>query len=409
MLCGAAETRSAGQQPIETVTVTIKFPQADMLRLQLWLCESNEAPELQARSLQGLTEAESPRCRNNLASCSPTLKVLRLNQLQVSRLRILQLIILPWVTFTMAVGYRVPPSRNVPPSMFTRFIVIEYKTATCEAMLPLSIIESSLGAAFLGSVAASVLYGITSVQTFFYFRNTHEDGRLFKLLVLGYITFGLHCTWNVFLYCYMYWKSKSPSISNLDPAGHKARKLINVILSVRERSSRSVFARRVWLLKGGKKMGKIILPVLIVLISLFVFVCAVGNFRIATYARMDQISYLLYCSLGGSVAADVLVAGSLCALLFGNRTGFKRICAIACFVTYALWPQRLIFMGVYFALSKLYINSLLASLNARGLLRDKGYGVSTIPSCMVATPFSCCPLTTSCDPNTNVGGCTPEM
>ncbi|EDR04015.1 uncharacterized protein LACBIDRAFT_306379 [Laccaria bicolor S238N-H82] len=162
--------------------------------------------------------------------------------------------------------------------------------------------------------------------------------------------------------------------------------------------------------------------------SVCAFVYASKSFKIANYVRIDQISYLLYCSLGGSVAADAPVAGSLCALLFGNRTGFKRtdslvtslmaftintglltsICAIACFVTYALWPQRLIFMGVYFALSK-YINSLLASLNARGLLRDKGYAVSIIPSCMVATPFTCHPPMTSCDSKINVMGCTPEM
>ncbi|EDR04014.1 uncharacterized protein LACBIDRAFT_306378 [Laccaria bicolor S238N-H82] len=49
-------------------------------------------------------------------------------------------------------------------------------------MLPLS---GSLRAAFLGSVAASFLYGITSVQTFLYFRNTCEDGRPFKLLIFG--------------------------------------------------------------------------------------------------------------------------------------------------------------------------------------------------------------------------------
>ncbi|KAF4618494.1 hypothetical protein D9613_010036 [Agrocybe pediades] len=53
-------------------------------------------------------------------------------------------------------------------------------------------------------------------------------------------------------------------------------------------------------------------------------------------------------------------------------------------MTYAIWPQRFIFMGLYFALSKLYVNSLLASLNARTVFRsgrefdyDMSFGMGT--------------------------------
>ncbi|KAF4622248.1 hypothetical protein D9613_009607 [Agrocybe pediades] len=105
---------------------------------------------------------------------------------------------------------------------------------------------------------------------------------------------------------------------------------------------------------------------------------------------MATVDYLLYISFAAAVASDSLVAISLCSLLFWSRTGIKRtdsiltilmaftintglltsICAMACLITYAIWPQRFIFMGLYFALSKLYVNSLLASLNARRSLRN---------------------------------------
>ncbi|KAF8968561.1 hypothetical protein BDZ97DRAFT_1799051 [Flammula alnicola] len=115
---------------------------------------------------------------------------------------------------------------------------------------------------------------------------------------------------------------------------------------------------------------------------------------------MAQASVYLYVSFGAGVVADSLVAISLCVLLFKSRTGLQRtdsiltilmafsintglltsICALACLITYAIWPQRFIFMGIYFALSKLYVNSLLASLNARGTLRSKDERVSSLRS-----------------------------
>lgn len=73
----------------------------DILCLQLWLCESHEAPAPQARLLQGHREAESPWCPDNLASCSDSQTKAQLNHLQVSRLRIPELIILPWVAFAV--------------------------------------------------------------------------------------------------------------------------------------------------------------------------------------------------------------------------------------------------------------------------------------------------------------------
>ncbi|KDR71512.1 hypothetical protein GALMADRAFT_102487 [Galerina marginata CBS 339.88] len=123
------------------------------------------------------------------------------------------------------------------------------------------------------------------------------------------------------------------------------------------------------------------------------------GFVLKTYVKMNEAAAMLYTSLGSAVIADTMVAVSLCILLIKSRTGFKRtdslvttlmvfsintglltsISAIACFVTYAIWPQRFIFMGIYFALSKLYVNSLLASLNARSTLRGQSYAMSTIP------------------------------
>ncbi|RXW22269.1 hypothetical protein EST38_g3576 [Candolleomyces aberdarensis] len=92
-----------------------------------------------------------------------------------------------------------------------------------------------------------------------------------------------------------------------------------------------------------------------------------------------------------AVLADVLIAGSLCILLHGSRTGFRRTDALVttlivyavnrCLLTataavvevivfslrsYALW-----YLAIDFVIGKLYANSFLASLNSRQALQTR--------------------------------------
>ncbi|KAF5327506.1 hypothetical protein D9619_004986 [Psilocybe cf. subviscida] len=144
---------------------------------------------------------------------------------------------------------------------------------------------------------------------------------------------------------------------------------------------------------------------------------SVRGFIDGSYAKLIQESWLLYTALGGSVVADVMITVSLCILLGNIRTGFKltdslvntlmlytintglltSVSATACFVTFAIWPHAFVFIGFYFVLSKLYINSLLAMLNTRERLRKKNTGITSIPrspSCLeplpINTPFMTC-------------------
>ncbi|KIM39251.1 hypothetical protein M413DRAFT_415842, partial [Hebeloma cylindrosporum] len=126
---------------------------------------------------------------------------------------------------------------------------------------------------------------------------------------------------------------------------------------------------------------------------------AIRGFIVGSYSRLVHESWLLYTSLGGCVIADGIVTASLCMLLDHSRTGVKSadslvntlmlysintglltsLCATACFVTFAIWPHEFVFIGFYFALSKLYVNSLLAVLNTRETLRKRTAGRATIP------------------------------
>lgn len=127
----------------------------------------------------------------------------------------------------------------------------------------------------------------------------------------------------------------------------------------------------------------------------------------------------MYTALATGVVADVLIAGALCYSLSSSRTGFKKtdtlvntlmayainsclltsVCAAACLITYAIWPEEFIFIGIFLCLNKLYFNSMLATLNNRYTLREKVSGLSDIPSASHATgsfrPLSTYPNTSS--------------
>ncbi|PPR02686.1 hypothetical protein CVT24_002108 [Panaeolus cyanescens] len=121
---------------------------------------------------------------------------------------------------------------------------------------------------------------------------------------------------------------------------------------------------------------------------------AIMAFHGKTFAFFSQISYLMYMALGSAVAADILIATSLCYSLSKTRTGYKQtdsvvnvlmmyvinssllttVCALGCLVAYAIWPNTFAFIGIYFCLSKLFLNSLLAMLNGRDALKSRVRG-----------------------------------
>ncbi|KAF8896743.1 hypothetical protein CPB84DRAFT_1781731 [Gymnopilus junonius] len=269
----------------------------------------------------------------------------------------------------------------------------------------MSSVGSLLGAAYWGLLTATVLYGMTSVQAFIYFCNSKGDTLLVKSMVMFlWLLDTLHFVFIAqSLYFYV--------IDNFGDYGALEFLTWTILASIyvtniSDLVARWFFARRIYLFcreRNLKIVGRALVTAIIIL-SLLVFGCGYGfasrGFILKTYQRLNKISPLLYTSLGTAVIADTTIAVSLCILLFQSRIGFESnkmdsvlvvlmvfsintglltsLCAIACFVTYTIWPQRLIYIGVYFTLSKLYVNALLASLNTRNRLRRSGDGIQTM-------------------------------
>ncbi|KAI3600676.1 hypothetical protein WG66_014174 [Moniliophthora roreri] len=91
-----------------------------------------------------------------------------------------------------------------------------------------------------------------------------------------------------------------------------------------------------------------------------------------------------------AAAGDVYIAATLCWLLHSSRTGFRRsdtiikklilftvntgaltsLCAVASLISITAAPNTFIYITFFFCIGRLYANSLLATLNARGTIRE---------------------------------------
>ncbi|KAH8994301.1 hypothetical protein EDB86DRAFT_3168260, partial [Lactarius hatsudake] len=119
-------------------------------------------------------------------------------------------------------------------------------------------------------------------------------------------------------------------------------------------------------------------------------------------AQADQIKTIGSAALSLGMVTDVFTAASLSYFLHKMRTGFKRsdtlinrliiysvntgaltsIFSAAVLVLYNLMPSNLIYVTLYFILSKLFTNSCVGTLNTRRFIHGKGTGCkeATIPT-----------------------------
>lgn len=102
--------------------------------------------------------------------------------------------------------------------------------------------------------------------------------------------------------------------------------------------------------------------------------------------------WMSYYPLSVYTGTDTIIAASLCYLLYTNRTGYRRtdsllntlmlytvntgiitsICSLAAIIALKTSPHTFIVAAIEFLLTKIYVNSFLAMLNARNSLRDSG-------------------------------------
>ncbi|GAV99496.1 hypothetical protein LENED_000956 [Lentinula edodes] len=256
---------------------------------------------------------------------------------------------------------------------------------------PHIIVDNTMGAAFIGVICAASLYGVSCVQTWFYF--SRYPGDLWYIKCLVAIVFSK----KDLVYFYV--------VTNFSNPTEQAKLVWSILLEVLFNGLigflvQSFLTMRVWKMSNQNKP----LTLLIVLFVLGELGCSVAftisSLKLVTWKDLTNLKSLsMTVNVLGAVS-DVIIAAGLFYFLHRSRTGFKKsdtmisklimftvstglltsVCAVASLLSILIWGKTLIYVAFYFSLGRLYSNSLLATLNARkgirGLNVEEGDNVS---------------------------------
>ncbi|KAG0709606.1 hypothetical protein DFH29DRAFT_6404 [Suillus ampliporus] len=146
-----------------------------------------------------------------------------------------------------------------------------------------------------------------------------------------------------------------------------------------------MYAYRIWIVsKGRSRVLPITVCTIVVLVSGPGIVAAWSIYQCHVFADLIKSEWSTFMAFGTITFVDLLIASSLCYILATSRTGFSSTdsfltklmvytvhtgCLTSVFstitmITCAVMPRNFIFLGIEFLVTKLYVNSFLALLNA---------------------------------------------
>ncbi|KAI0782622.1 hypothetical protein C8Q75DRAFT_497684 [Abortiporus biennis] len=261
-------------------------------------------------------------------------------------------------------------------------------------------IGGTLGAVFLGTVIAAMLFGITCSQLFAYFtQGKRDDHPLFQSIILFLFSLDILEMVAVIYMSYYYAVLRYGDVIALfNPTWGSSTAQFAICTS--DAVIRSIFTYRIWKLsKSWWITGPNVIGIIVVLA--FGWKNMASEIQLKSFLYFGEISTDIYIGFGGSALIDTIIASTLCVLLFRSRTGFQStdsqiqvlmiyvvntgalarilqcpissnsVVVIICLIFYAVKPNTEMFIAPYAAGSKLYLNALLASLNSRGSIRAK--------------------------------------
>ncbi|KAH6888796.1 hypothetical protein BKA70DRAFT_1572899 [Coprinopsis sp. MPI-PUGE-AT-0042] len=265
-------------------------------------------------------------------------------------------------------------------------------------------LDDTYGAALIGVVLNAVLYGATSSQTYNYYHNYPKDSRFNKLIVgtLWIIDTVHTCFASQAMYYYLISNYANPFVLEKAYWTILVSVLLNRIISFIAQSyfTHILFklcARRFrWWIAGI--IGSLVVAHL-ALGTTFVALCFAWG---SDYARVPEMNkYAATPAVIAGVVAEFMIATCLCILLKGRETRFKgtrKIISLLIFyainrcllssafltleaVLMETKSETFYYMAIDFIVGKLFVASILATLNARPLdLASSNVNVPSMPS-----------------------------
>jgi hypothetical protein len=251
-------------------------------------------------------------------------------------------------------------------------------------------LDNTIGAVLLGAMAACMLFGITNLQMYMYYQTYPNDSRFQKLSVaILWILDTLHLGLTIHaVYHYLVSSFGNVAAQDVIVWSFKLQIAVNVVIVL---LVQSLYALRVW--KLGHHFGRIWPVVVVAFVAggySIGIILAVKTYHVASFTGLNEMSWAIITSFATSTAIDIVLATVLCFYLNSSRSSFintnyriltimkyvlasgflTSACSLTALITYAVMPNNLIFLGIEFLLTKLYINSFVAMLNARRSVRE---------------------------------------
>uniref|UniRef100_A0A0W0EV87 DUF6534 domain-containing protein n=1 Tax=Moniliophthora roreri TaxID=221103 RepID=A0A0W0EV87_MONRR len=211
-------------------------------------------------------------------------------------------------------------------------------------------IDTTYGSAFLGLVISAILYGITILQVYFYYRNYPRDARFIKILVFTvWLWDTLHlslCT--TAIYWYLITNYARPDALEQLTWSMELQTDCNGIIAL---IVQCFFARRLWINLTRHTASSVQQPISGVgYCDTIVYTFRTWNrvhdtevreddalqrekdltaiynysFALVTTANFQKLIWVTSAGIGSAAAADIMIAASLCYYLSRSKTGFRR-------------------------------------------------------------------------------------
>ncbi|KAK0486760.1 hypothetical protein EDD18DRAFT_1360420 [Armillaria luteobubalina] len=263
----------------------------------------------------------------------------------------------------------------------------------------------TLGAVYVGATVAAILFGITNLQAFIYYKKHPDDWWLYKYSVASlWILDTLHVALSTHaLYHYLIdLFGNFLAIYNI-VWSFKLQILFNVLIIM---VVQALYTVRLWKLDRNPYKVVLWFVVLTVIIAFSSGIYVVVDvYSLSNFLSMERIRKAIWIAFSAAAISDFAIAFSMCYYLHKSRsvTNFTStsnkllnlmrlvvisglatsVCSLLCLITFFIWPNSFIFIGIDFILPKrenllqsrlwpitdniqpVYINSLLSLLNSR--------------------------------------------
>ncbi|KAG2353172.1 hypothetical protein BDR07DRAFT_1434089 [Suillus spraguei] len=191
-------------------------------------------------------------------------------------------------------------------------------------LIPKLDIGTTFGALFIGVIIAAVLFGLSNVQVFIFFRTHKGTGMsFFELAVIWlwildalHLALIIHC-----VYYYLVINYTNPNALMEIVWSFKLQIIVDVFIIL---SAHLLYGYRIWIIsKGRSRTLPIIVCIIITMNSGVAIVLGWALYQCHLFSDLIIIEWTTYMALGSVTLADIVIASSMCYFLATSRTGFS--------------------------------------------------------------------------------------